>query len=94
MGYGYGGGPGGNMMGGWGGYGGYGYGFGLVHMLIWVVVLFGAIALLAWLMRSLTGTHVQHPPQAHDARQGWTSLKSVTPAARSTATNTSKRRRI
>jgi len=64
MGYGYGYGPGWNMMGGWSGYGGYGYGFGLLHMLIWIVVLIGVIALVAWFMRSVAGTHLQHPPQA------------------------------
>jgi putative membrane protein len=56
MGYGYG--PGWGMM---SGYGGYGYGpFGLI---IWFVILFAIVALVVWLVRSLTGAGMhQHLP--------------------------------
>ncbi len=68
MGYGYGYGPGWNMMGGWGGYGG--YGFGLAHMLIWIVVLVGVIALVVWSVRSVAGTNVHYLPQAPGRSSG------------------------
>lgn len=62
MDYGYGYGPGWNMMEGWGGYAG--YGFGLVHMLIWIVVLVGVVALVVWLVRAVAGTNAHHLPPA------------------------------
>jgi putative membrane protein len=46
MGYGYG--PGWGMMGGWG------YGYGLVHMIVWIVILVAIVALVVWLVRSLS----------------------------------------
>ncbi len=49
MGYGYG--PQWGMMGGWGG-----YGFGLIHMIVWVVILVAIIVGVVWLVRSMTGT--------------------------------------
>jgi putative membrane protein len=58
MGYGYA--PGWNMVGGWGGYG---YGFGLAHMLNWIVILAGLIALVVWLVRSASGAHHVAPPR-------------------------------
>jgi putative membrane protein len=51
MGYGYG--PQWGMMGGWGGYG---FGFGLLHTVIWVVVIFVVVIGVVWLVRSLVGT--------------------------------------
>jgi len=48
MGYGYG--PHLGMMGDWS------YGYGLLHMLVWVVVLVAIIAGVIWLVRSLADT--------------------------------------
>jgi putative membrane protein len=64
MGYGYG--PGWGMMGGWGGYG---YGFGLFHAVVWIVILIAVVALIVWLVRSLTGSGAQHhgPPPRRSA---------------------------
>jgi putative membrane protein len=42
------------MMNGWGS----GYGYGPVHMLIWVVILIAVVALVVWLVRSIApGAH-------------------------------------
>jgi len=46
MGYGYG--PQWGMMGSWGG-----YGFGLIHMVVWVVILIAIIVGVVWLVRSM-----------------------------------------
>lgn len=48
-------GPGSGMMGGWG----YVNGFGLLHMIFWVIVLIAVIAGVIWLVRTLAspGTH-------------------------------------
>lgn len=56
MGYGYGYGPGSGMMGGWGG-----YGFGLLHMAFWVVVLIAIILGIVWLVRSVAGGQAAPP---------------------------------
>jgi putative membrane protein len=45
MGYGYG--PGWGMMGNWG------YGYGPIHMIVWIVIVAAVIALCAWMMRSV-----------------------------------------
>jgi putative membrane protein len=45
MGYGYG--PGWGMMGSWG------YGYGPIHMIVWIVIVAAVIALCAWMMRSV-----------------------------------------
>jgi putative membrane protein len=50
MGYGYG--PQWGMMG--------GYGFGLFHMIAWVIVLIALLALAVWLARSLMGPAAHH----------------------------------
>jgi putative membrane protein len=46
------------MMGGWGG-----YGFGLIHMVIWIVILIAVIALVVWLVRSVAAPGGQHLPR-------------------------------
>jgi len=43
--------PFGPGMMGWGG----GYGFGPVHLIVWVVILIGLVVGIVWLVRSLTG---------------------------------------
>jgi putative membrane protein len=55
MGYGYG--PGWGMMGGWGG-----YGYGVIHMVVWVIILIAIIALAVWLARSLITPGMHHVP--------------------------------
>jgi putative membrane protein len=57
MGY-YGYGPQWGMMGNWG----YSYGYGLFHMIIWIVVLIAIVALVVWLVRSLAGPGAHHMP--------------------------------
>ena len=57
MGYGYGYGPWG-MMNGWG-YGG--YGFGLLHMAFWLVILIAIVLGLIWLGRSVAGSQSVPP---------------------------------
>lgn len=59
MGYGYGYGPQWGMMGGWG------YGYGPFHIIVWVIILIAIVALVVWLVRSLTapGAHHQLPPR-------------------------------
>ena len=56
MGWGYGYGPHWGM-GGWGG-----YGFGLVHMVVWIVILVAIIAGIVWLVRSLAAPGGHHLP--------------------------------
>ncbi len=59
MGYGYG--PGWGMMGGYGG-----YGYGPIGMIVWFVILIAIVALVVWLVRSLTGGGGMHhlaPPR-------------------------------
>ena len=59
MGYGYGFGPQSGMMGGWG------YGYGPLHIIVWVISLIAIVALVAWLVRSLTRQGAYHhlPPR-------------------------------
>jgi putative membrane protein len=45
--YGGGYGPGHDMMGGWG------YGYGAIHMIVWVVILIAIIVGIVWLVRSI-----------------------------------------
>jgi len=56
----------GNMMG-WGGYGGYGAGwgvFGVVHMLLWwVLIILGIVVLVRWLVG---GRHGASRPPSED----------------------------
>jgi putative membrane protein len=40
----------------WGMMGGYGYGFGLIHMVVWVVILVAIIVGVIWLVRSLASS--------------------------------------
>ena len=39
------------MMDNWG----YGYGFGLIHMVVWIIILVAIVAGVVWLVRSLAG---------------------------------------
>jgi len=54
MGYGYG--PQWGMIGGWGG-----YGFGLIHMVVWVVILIAIIVGVVWLVRAMAAQGGHHP---------------------------------
>ena len=45
-------GPQSGMMSGYGGYGGYGYGYGPLHMVIWVVILAAIAVGIYWLVRT------------------------------------------
>jgi putative membrane protein len=40
---------------GWMGYGYGGYGFGLIHMIFWVLILIAIVAGVVWLVRSMAG---------------------------------------
>lgn len=44
------------------GYGDYGYGYGVVHMIIWVVILIAIIAGVVWLVRSIATPSQHHLP--------------------------------
>lgn len=59
MGYGYG--PQWGMMGGYG----YGYGYSPLHIIVWVIILIAIVALVVWLVRSLTvpGAYHHLPPR-------------------------------
>jgi len=52
-----------------GGYGYGGYGFGLIHMVFWVVVLIALVVAVVWLVRSMmtggpaAGSHPPPPPR-------------------------------
>jgi putative membrane protein len=48
------------MMAGWGG-----YGFGLIHMAVWVVILVAIIVGVVWLVRSMTAHGGHHLPPRH-----------------------------
>lgn len=57
-------GPGYGMMNGYGfGYGGY----GVVHMIFWVVILIAIIAGVIWLLRSTTAVGMHHMPPKRSA---------------------------
>jgi putative membrane protein len=60
MGYG----PGYGMMGGWG-YGG--YGFGVLHMVFWVVILIAVVVGIVWLVRSMTSAGARTLPARRSA---------------------------
>jgi putative membrane protein len=38
-----------------GGYGYGGYGFGIIHMIFWVIILIAIVAGVVWLVRSMAG---------------------------------------
>jgi putative membrane protein len=60
MGYGYG--PQWGMMGGWG------YGYGPAHIIIWLIIPIAIVAVVVWLVRSLTGPWPHHHlPPRHSA---------------------------
>jgi putative membrane protein len=48
-----------------GGYGYGGYGFGIIHMIFWVVILIAIVAGVVWLVRSMAGAP---PPQTGGRR--------------------------
>ena len=52
------------MMGGFGpGYGMMGgYGFGIVHLVFWAIVLIALVVAIFWLVRSMTGSGAHHHP--------------------------------
>ncbi len=56
----------------WGAMGGYGYGgygFGLIHMIFWAVLLIAVVVAVVWMVRSMmaggtaTGSHAPPPPR-------------------------------
>ena len=57
QGYGQGYGPG--MMG--------GYGFGIVHLVFWAVILIALVVGIVWLVRSMTGSGAHHHPSKRSA---------------------------
>lgn len=89
MGYGYG--PGWGMIGGWDVYGG--FGFGLLHLIIWIAILIAIVAFVVWAVRAVAAPamHYAQPRRSLGSRR-W-SWKSATPRARLTGTNICRRRR-
>ena len=41
---------------------GWGYGFGLIHIIVWIVILVAIIALVVWLVRAVASPAVHHLP--------------------------------
>jgi putative membrane protein len=52
----------------WGWMSGYGgYGFGLVHLVVWIVILAAVVAGIAWLVRSVAGARAPPAGGHHSA---------------------------